>query len=373
MPSAGTPPPVVPPVPPPTGRQQAGLPSWPPQPPYATPRPRRRSIWGRLFILLGVLVLLGSVVLNIVLVAMVSLPFISRGGLQTAVIQEGAPNQVVALLEIDGMIGDDKAQLVRSFCRQVSGDRRVKAVLLRVESPGGGVSACDRIYKQLKDLKRETGKKIVVSMGGVAASGGYYVSAPADAILAEPTTVTGSIGVLGGWVVLKGTMDKIGAKLVIVRSSKTRAWKAAPSSFEEPADYQIAELQKTIDEMHDRFEKIVRDERGKKLKITTADRTYVGADGKPFTVENESEPFNGKIFLAERAQKLGLVDEVGYLEDAIEEAGSLAGLTRPRVVVYARRRTLRQELGLGQAKPFDAKILDELQTPRIMYLWKVDQ
>lgn len=373
----------TPPVVPPAGPQTP--PGWPPHLPPGVrpmgggamppgPPRRRRSFWGRLFLLLGILVLVGSVVLNVVLavVVLADIPYISSRTFRTNVVQAGKANQVVAMLEITGGIGDEMAGTVGAFCREVARGKQVKAVLLRVNSPGGGVSACDRIYNQLKQLREQTNKPIVVSMGGVAASGGYYVSAPADAIVAEPTTITGSIGVLGGWAVLKGTMDKIGVKWIIIRSSPAKAWKAAPSYFEEPAKYQIDEVQRTIDSMHKRFEDIVRQQRGGKITVTKALKTYIDAEGKPFTVE-ESEPFNGRVFLAERAKQLGLVDDVGYLDDAVNEAASLAGLDKPKVVHYTRRKPFSPMMAFGQAKRLGMEMLDEIQTPRIMYLWRVDQ
>jgi len=244
-------------------------------------------------------------------------------------------------------------------------------ILLRVSSPGGGISACDRIYKRLIDFRGHTGKKMVVSMGSVAASGGYYISVPAHAIYAEPTTITGSIGVLASVTVLAGTLEKIGVEIKVVRSSQAKAWKAAPNMMERPADYQMAELQKTIDKMHERFQSIVITERGQLIKARPkTTKTYTGADGKEFSV-TETYPYNGQIFLAAEAKKLGMIDKVGYVEDAIDGAAKLAGLGNPKVVLYSPRRSILQEMGLARSSPLSLESLEQLQIPQIMMVWKV--
>lgn len=346
----------------------------PPPPPGGGQSPRRRPWWKRLLFTAGVLLFLASVVANLYLLFLLSL--FMGAELETSVLRPGRSDQVVAVWRIDGMIGDRQADMVRKFCRKVRTDPNVKAVVIRVESGGGAIAPCDQIYQSLKQL-RESGKKLVVSMGGVAASGGYYVSLPGEAIYAEPTTLTGSIGVIMAFPVVKGTMDKYGVRMVVIRSKKTEAWKAAPNWVEEPADYQLAEVRKILDKMQEQFESVVRAERGNKLKLTKGLRTYTGADGSKFTVE-ETEPFNGKVFLADGAKTLGLVDSVGYLQDAILEAQQSAGLSNPKVVAYARRESLFEGmLGLvGVRRPgftLDLRMLEEIRTPRIMMVWQLGQ
>ena len=228
----------------------------PPPPPYYWPYPsQRRPFWKRMVRGLAILTLLILVIGGISSIIQLKLGGMAGGGMETEVVNSGADDQVIAVYEVVGVINDRQADNLQTFCRQVCDDSSVKAVVLRVNSPGGGVSSCDRMHNMLLDL-RDCGKKLVVSMGSVAASGGYYISAPAEAIYAEPTTITGSIGVLSTWVGIKGTLEKIGAKAVIVRSSKTLAWKAAPNQFEDPAEYQIESLQKMLDSMQERFEMI---------------------------------------------------------------------------------------------------------------------
>lgn len=362
---------------PPVGQGSPVPPSRPPvpaPPPYArAERPRRGSFWRRVLLALGVLVFVSSLMLNLGL--MVALASLAVTGMETAVVRPGEANQVVAVYEAVGMLDGEQAHAAEMFCRAVRHDKNVRAVVLRVDSPGGGISACDQIYEAVKGLREDGKKTLVVSMGGVAASGGYYISAPAQTIFAEPTTITGSIGVLANWPVLKGTLDKLGMKWMVVRSSHTKAWKAAPNVFEEPADHQVAELQGILDDLQTRFEDVVRKQRGGRLKVKPMPgRKYKDADGVEFTVD-EVEPFNGRVFLADRAVELGLVDKVGYLKDAIDEAEQLARLSRPKVVVYSRRKGLFEKIGFGQPAglSINPDILDQAQTPRLLMVWKVGQ
>jgi len=205
-------------------------------------------------------------------------------------------------------------------------------------------------------------------MGSVAASGGYYVSAPADAIYAEPTTITGSIGVLADVFVIKGTMEKIGVDVKIVRSTQAKDWKAAPNPFEEPTAPQMAELQKTIDQLHERFQGIVEAERGGKIKTTKVTLPGEGPDGNGRT---DVSPYNGKIYLAEAAKEIGLIDGIGYFDDVIDATARLAKLDEPKVVIYRVHRSPLAELGRLQAPAISPKLLDEVQVPKLMMVWKV--
>ncbi len=357
----------------PAGSFGVDSPPPPPPPAYWQPQPRRRKpLWKRLLIGCAVLLLILLVIGGISAVVSLKLGRLTGGTMEAEVLQAGRKDQVVALYEVVGVIDNKQADSLDAFCRQVSGDPNVKAVVLRIDSPGGGVSSCDRMHKMLMDLK-SGGKKLVVSMGSLAASGGYYISAPAETIYAEPTTVTGSIGVLGSWIVIKGTLEKYGARAMVIRSTKTRAWKAAPNLFEDPADYQIESLRKLLDVMQARFEKVVLQGRGDRLTTKTAEKTYTGADGKEFTVM-ETVPFNGNIFTADEALGMGLIDKVGYLDEAIESASRLAGLSEPKTVKYSRRKGFFEQLGEAKAGPMiDLDVLDEIQTPKLMMIWKVEQ
>jgi protease-4 len=220
------------------------------------------------------------------------------------------------------------------------------------------------------------GKKVVVSMGGLAASGAYYISAAADEIYAERTTVTGSIGVIATWLVLKGTLDKIGAEPEVMKSTHARAWKDAMSPFRKPLDYERAHLQDVLDKMQEQFEKVVTQGRGSRLVKCEKTLQLPPEDGKGEAVTyKEIEPLNGKIYLAEEAKQLGLIDDIGYEEDAIRGAEKLAGLTKAHVVHYTKKLGFFDVLfgqQSGSTLRIDPELINRLQTPQLMMLWKAE-
>ena len=356
---APTPPPVLQPsVPPPPG----AMPWW-------VQPPKKRSWAGRILIGTGTLLFILSVLVNVYLVMFL---LAQKGdAFDKTVIGEGRADQTVAVYSVEGIIDDEAVHYFDQFCRRLKTDKQVKAVVLRIDSPGGGVSASDEIYVKVKAIRETLKKPVVVSMGAVAASGGYYIAAPADAIYAEPTTITGSIGVLAAWPVLKGLMDKYGVEMVTIRSTQADVWKAAENYWERPEPQVRANMRQMLDEMQAKFESVVKAGR-KNLKLTKVAVTRPGQTGGVEKI-TQTEPFNGKVYLAEEAKRFGLIDNIGYQEDAVKEAARLAGLSKPRIVQYARHRSLRELLGFSDpAAPLDAKTLDKLTSPRVMMLWKLD-
>jgi protease-4 len=297
-------------------------------------------------------------------------------GFAHATIREGKRDQIIAIYKITGVIDGAAAEQFASFCAEVRKNRNVRAIVLRVNSPGGGVSAADQVHNLVKQLQ-ETGKKVVVSMGAVAASGGYYVSASADEILAEPTTITGSIGVLMTWPVLRGTLEKIGVESVVIKSSNARGWKDEISYLQKPDTRQREHLQEMLDTIQEKFEEVVRQGRGERLKtreVNYSMRIGEGEDAREIDAI-ETEPLNGKVYLPDKASELGLIDRIGYLADAIDRAGAVADLDDPKVVRYEVRRGLLVELLEGKGPSvldLNVESLDEFQTPRILLMWKVE-
>lgn len=359
--------PTEPPQPPPPQPPAA-----PPAPAPPQPQPRRR---GSRFVrtLVGGILLL-SILLNVYLLVMIASQL--SGPFQKTVVREGQKDQTVAVYELTGMIDGDAADRFLSFYHEVATDPQVRAVVLRVESPGGGLTASDQIYQVVRRI-RQDGKHVVVSMGAVAASGGYYVSAPADEIVAEPTTITGSIGVLMQWFVLKGTLEKLGVEPVVMKSDDAQAWKDEISLLESPEEHHREHLQEILNNMQSRFEEVVREGREGRLKTTTSRRTIrvgSGDDAQEKTI-TETEPLNGKIYLADEALEFGLIDRVGYLEQALDRAEELAGLPEARVVRYQARPPLLAQLLGRSAEPgalIDADSIEQLRSPRLMLLWKVE-
>jgi protease-4 len=191
--------------------------------------------------------------------------------------------------------------------QQAADDDNIRAVVLRVESPGGEVVASDEIHHALTQL----GKPLVVSMGGLAASGGYYVSASADYIYATPNTLTGSIGVISQFVIAKDLLDNVGIDIIVVTAGDVKDF----GSFHRDMTPEEREYWQTlINQTHEDFIDVV-------------------AEGRGMDVEAVRQLADGRVFRGEEAVDLGLVDEVGYFEDAVQKAADLAGIEgAPNVV-----------------------------------------
>ena len=214
----------------------------------------------------------------------------------------------VALVRVTGIILDSTDVIAE--LKEHSKDRSVKAIVLRVDSPGGGVAPSQEIYEELLKIKGK--KKIVVSMGSVAASGGYYISAPADVIFANAGSLTGSIGVIMEIPNVSNLMEKIGVKTQVVKSGRH---KDMASVFKTLTTEEKEILQTVLDDVHDQFITAVSEARGMEYEA----------------VRKLSD---GRIFTGRMAKEMGLVDELGNLEDAIMTAGKLAGIKGEPEVVY---------------------------------------
>ncbi len=239
---------------------------------------------------------------------------------------EGEGNEKVAVITISGVISDlPRERLLRTLpslvqevvtqLKRAEQDPAVKALLLKVNTPGGGVTASDMLYNEISTYKQRSGIKIVVAMMNLATSGGYYVSLPADWIMAHPTTITGSIGVIFARPGYSGFMEKFGLAVNVSKSGEHKDM-GSPFRPSNPGDEAI--FQSLTDQMAERFRGLVSRHR----KITP---------------ENMAQIATARIYMAPEAKRLGLVDEVGYLSDAIAKAKSLAGLPEnARVVTYKR-------------------------------------
>lgn len=215
----------------------------------------------------------------------------------------------VGVIEVKGMILDSK-ETIRQLRYFLKNDH-VKAVVLRVDSPGGIVAPSQEIYAEVKKFAAK--KKIVVSMSSLAASGGYYISAPATVIYANPGTITASIGVILKLSNIESLMDKIGIKSHVLKTGKFKD-SGSPVRVFSPEDR--AMLQSVIDNTHQQFVKAV-------------------AEGRKLPVDDVSKIADGRILSGEQALGCKLVDKLGTLQDAIEEAGRLAGITGEPEVLNA--------------------------------------
>ena len=327
------------------------------RPPPPRP-PKRRSVLGILFFLLLFLVLGFSLLLNFGLLfssAALDSPTKVR---ERFVSHSRYASDRIAIMPIEGVILDEGDGFVKRQIDHVREDESVKAIVLRVDSPGGTVTGSDFLLHHLNRLREERGIPIVVSMGSVAASGGYYVSMAVgdkpDTIFAEPTTWTGSIGVIiPHYDLSKLLQEKLGVDDDSISSHplKNMGSFAKAMTGEERKIYQ-----ELVDESFGRFKEIIKSGRPKFQK-----------DGEAL-----DKLATGQVYTAEQAKKLGLVDKIGFIEEAIQRAIELAGVDEDdvRVVKYRREPTLADVLmGARASRPgVDLASLLETTTPRAYYL-----
>lgn len=315
----------------------------------------RKGIGWKVF--LGIILAL-SIIANIALVLMligVITIFAAgqRGILTEEVIRKGPASTKIAVITVEGIIYGESAKDVSGQLKAARRDNRVKGLIVRVNSPGGTISGSDQIYKEILKYRDEEKKPVIAFMQGVAASGGYYTSVACEKIVAEPTTITGSIGVISLYFVLQELLeDKLGILPVVVKAGLKKDW---PSSFQAPTEEQLQYLQeKLITPAYERFVQIVAE--GRKSSLT---------------INQVRQLADGGIFGAQEALDEKLIDEIGYLDEAIELVKSLAGIEKAQVVEYRKPFSLASFLNYRNqdALKINTDTLYELSTPRILYLW----
>ncbi|MEK7310077.1 MAG: signal peptide peptidase SppA [Planctomycetota bacterium] len=243
---------------------------------------------------------------------------------------------------------------IQELLKLASDDVHVKAVILVINSPGGGVTASDIIYRTIKEFKAKyPDKPIIALMQDTAASGGYYISCSADYVMAHPTTITGSIGVISMFFALEDLMGKIGVETVVIKSGKA---KDTGSPFRKMTDEEKTYMQKIIDEMYNRFLDIVAEARKNSL---TRDEIKTLADGR--------------ILTGEEARKVKLVDSVGYMTDAYNKTLDLAHLKSAKVIRYQKSSGLFDNMFMGPMPSLELTYLAEMvlktNSNQFMYLW----
>ena len=220
----------------------------------------------------------------------------------------------VALIRIEGVILD--AQATISELKQYSENPLVKAIVLRIDSPGGGVVPSQEIHDAVKRVKNKSNKAVIASMGTVAASGGYYIAAATDRIIANPGTLTGSIGVIMEMANFEGLMKKVGVEGVVIKSGR---FKDVGSPLRKMSDEERKLLQSVMDDVHHQFIQAV-------------------ADGRSLEVSDVEPLADGRIYTGRQAKEARLVDELGDLDDAIHIAADIAGMEGEPKVVEPRKR-----------------------------------
>lgn len=219
----------------------------------------------------------------------------------------------VALVKIEGvlLLSDTIVDELQSYAE----DSSIKAIVIRIDSPGGGVVPSQEIYNAVKNIKKD-GKKVIVSMGSVAASGGYYIAAAADKIVANPGTLTGSIGVKMEFANLEKLLEKIGVRGMVVKAGE---YKDIASPYREMTKEETKLLQDVIDDVHNQFIKAV-------------------AEGRGLTETEVRTIADGRIFTGQQALGLKLVDQLGDLKDSIDVAGGLVGIKGKPTIVEKRKK-----------------------------------
>lgn len=325
-------------------------------PPYRMDRARPRvSGWRILWGVFFGLSVLANIGLFIMLLGLIAFFAAGRTSLfQEVVLREGPRDSRIVVVDIAGVMYDEQANSVYQQLQEARKDRNVKGLIVRVNSPGGTISASDQIYQQIRRYRQEKGKPVIAFMQGVAASGGYYASVACEEIVAEPTAITGSIGVLTGHFVFGELLEnKLGILPVFQTMGEKKDW---PSSFRPPSDQELEYIrERLLKPAYDRFVEVV--EEGRKEALSHS-QVLQAADGS--------------IFVAQQAMEAGLIDKVGYLDDAIDRIKSKAGIQRAEVIAYRRPFSwfnILEAKANAKTLRFDRTTLYELGTPEVLYLW----
>ncbi|MGH2520913.1 MAG: signal peptide peptidase SppA [Anaerolineales bacterium] len=327
----------------------------------AAPGPTLRSAgaWRTLLALLIGFALPVLACYGLILTSAVALQILSLGSRPSFTTTSRGSGPAVALIRVEGVImsgeslpfatgGTAGAATIIEQITRANEDSDVEAIVLAVDSPGGGVNAADRIYHELKGVE----KPIVVMMGDVAASGGYYISMASDWIVANPNTLTGSIGVISEFPNAAELLDKVGVEFVVITSGPR---KDIGSPYREMTDEERVYWQAMVDEIYESFVLIV-------------------AEGRQMAAEQVRPLADGSVYTGRQALALGLVDQVGYEADAIAKAAELGGIQgEPRIIEYQERPTFLDLLAQAAAErslvPSVAEIMDLLGHPSISARW----
>ncbi|MEK3890388.1 signal peptide peptidase SppA [Bacillus sp. FSL K6-3431] len=294
--------------------------------------------------------------------------FISGTSFVEETIESGNMAKKIAVLEVDGVIQDtgetpsifSSGYMHREFMEKlnhVKDDKSVKAIMIYVNSPGGGTNESAEIHKKLVDIKKETKKPIYISMGAMAASGGYYISAPADKIYASPETLTGSLGVIMQGVNFSELADKYGVDFMTIKSGP---YKDIMSSYREMTKEEKVILESMLANSYDEFVRII-------------------AEGRGMSEAKVRELADGRIYDGRQAKEVGLIDDFGYREDVIAQLKKdYKPLKDAAVVSYSSSASglgslfgvAAQKIGGKEAEMSGIlKLLSHPNAPRLMYLY----
>ena len=256
-----------------------------------------------------------------------------------------AKSDKIAIINIESIITQSR-NTVRQI-KKYADDKSIKAIVLRIDSPGGGVAPSQEIYSEILKVRKNSNKIVVTSMGNLAASGGYYIACASDKIVANPGTLTGSIGVIMTFSNIEELMKKIGLKTEIIKSGE---FKDIGSPMREFTEKEKKLLQGVIDDVYDQFVNAV-------------------SVGRSIAVQKVKELSDGRIFTGRQAFEIGLVDKLGSLEEAIKLAAELVGIEgKPKIVSEKKEKNLLFKLLENKVLSYLPKQLHII--PGLQYLWQ---
>jgi protease IV len=342
--SSAVPPSVPPPETPASGPPPVFQPPSPPPlitpPPAQTPKRGVGRGWRILSIILSVV--LGLVLLFNFISVFIGASFSEAAGphLMEAVVENNRTDHKIALIPVEGIImsgsdgsGYDLPQLIAAELKRAGKDDDVKAVILKVNSPGGEVLAADDIAREIEKFQKEHKKPVVAYMGSLAASGGYYVSAPCRWIVANEVTITGSIGVIMHGYNYRGLMNKVGVKPEVYKSGRfkdmlsgDRDLSSMTAEEKETYDLERKMVQSLIEETYDKFKSVVK--KGREAA------GQANKDQGRKLVDDWTSYADGRVLSGKQAHELGFVDELGAFEDAVKRAKKLADIEKANIVTY---------------------------------------
>ena len=294
------------------------------------------------------------------------LDFLGKDSIEEVVLQDSRSENKICIIDISGVISSSsdsglfarEGDLVsRVYYRllKAADDPRVKGVVLRLDTPGGEVTASDVIYNEILKFRKNTGLPVVALAMGTAASGGYYIASACDYFMAHPSTITGSIGVISIYPNISALLDKLGIEMRVIKSG---ARKDSSSLFREMTEEDRKIFQSVIDEMYEKFLDVVHSARKDKLSRSE--------------LENLAD---GRIYTASQALEAKLVDGIGYIDEALDHVKSLASIRDAKVVTYTyypKSKTNIYAAALKQPSLFDLSELKQL-LPSLKsgfyYLW----
>jgi protease-4 len=276
-----------------------------------------------------------------------------------------SPNKI-AVVNIEGIItgrvldqgGYSMVDIIRAQLKRAEEDDKVKAVLLKVDSPGGEVLASDDIYRALTDFQSKARKPVIASMGSLAASGGYYVSSPCRWIVANDLTITGSIGVILSTWNYRGLMDKVGVRPFTFKSGK---YKDMLSGSREPDSITQEErdmVQALIQETYNKFKNVVQEGRDQAHQKNKNEGKALSSDWAEYA--------DGRVLSGTEAFKLGFVDQLGNYDDAVKRAKSIAGISSANLIEYEQRYDISDLFRLfGNSEAKTVKLDLGLEAPKL--------